>query len=81
MVEYEKFLRERLPVCTAWRNDGERVETSCTIMDLNGVGISQFWKVKNYVQQAASIGQDRYPETMGKCARVAASLALTPQST
>ena len=69
MVEYEKFLRERLPVCTAWRNDGERVETSCTIMDLNGVGISQFWKVKSYVQQATSIGQDRYPETMGKCAR------------
>jgi len=64
VVEYEKFLRERLPVCTAWRNDGERVETSCTIMDLNGVGISQFWKVKNYVQQAASIGQDRYPVTM-----------------
>ena len=81
MVEYEKFLRERLPVCTALQNDGERVETSCTIMDLNGVGISQFWKVKNYVQQAASIGQDRYPETMGKCARADASLALTSQST
>ena len=81
MVEYEKFLRERLPVCTAWRNDGERVETSCTIMDLNGVGISQFWKVKSYVQQAASIGQDRYPETMGKCAAVGSAVSLMPQST
>jgi hypothetical protein len=43
VVEYEKFLRERLPVCSA--DKGELVETSCTIMDLKNVGISQFWKV------------------------------------
>lgn len=66
VVEYEKFQRERLPVCTALRNDGELIETSCTIMDLDGVGISQFWKVKTYVQQASQVAQDYYPETMGK---------------
>lgn len=44
VVEYEKFQRERLPVCT--REQGELVETSCTIMDLKNVGISQFWKVR-----------------------------------
>jgi hypothetical protein len=68
VVEYEKFQRERLPVCTALRNDGETIETSCTIMDLHNVGISQFWKVKSYVQQATHLGQYYYPETMGKCA-------------
>lgn len=44
VVEYEKFQRERLPVCT--RERGELVETSCTIMDLKNVGIGQFWKVR-----------------------------------
>ncbi|GAC74544.1 phosphatidylinositol transfer protein SEC14 and related proteins [Moesziomyces antarcticus T-34] len=64
VVEYEKFQRERLPVCSAHR--GELVETSCTIMDLKNVGISAFWKVSTYVQQASNIGQHYYPETMGK---------------
>jgi len=66
VVEYEKFLRDRLPICTAMRSDGEIVDTSCTIMDLAGVGVSQFWKVKSFVQEAAKISQDYYPETMGK---------------
>ncbi|KDN46651.1 putative SEC14-phosphatidylinositol/phosphatidylcholine transfer protein [Tilletiaria anomala UBC 951] len=64
VVEYEKFQRERLPVCSADR--GELIETSCTIMDLKNVGISAFWKVSTYVQQASNIGQHYYPETMGK---------------
>ncbi|PWN46600.1 putative SEC14-phosphatidylinositol/phosphatidylcholine transfer protein [Violaceomyces palustris] len=64
VVEYEKFQRERLPVCSAHK--GELVETSCTIMDLKNVGVSQFWKVSSYVQQASNIGQHYYPETMGK---------------
>ena len=35
-------------------------------MDLHNVGLGQFYKVKDYVMQAAAIGQDRYPESMGK---------------
>jgi hypothetical protein len=62
--EYEKFLNERLPACSA--EVGHPVETSCTILDLNNVGLGQFYKVKDYVSQASSIGQDRYPECMGK---------------
>lgn len=61
VVEYERFLRDRLPICTAMRSDGEIVDTSCTIMDLAGVGVSQFWKVKTFVQEAAKISQDYYP--------------------
>lgn len=45
VVEYEKFQRERLPVCS--HETGHLVETSCTIMDLKNVGISQFWKASS----------------------------------
>ncbi|PFH50313.1 hypothetical protein AMATHDRAFT_145401 [Amanita thiersii Skay4041] len=62
--EYEKFTTERLPACSRAR--GHPVETSCTILDLGGVSLTNFYRVKDYVMQAASIGQDRYPETMGK---------------
>lgn len=62
--EYEKFLNERLPACSA--AVGAPVETSCTILDLQNVGLSNFYKVKDYVMQASQIGQDRYPECMGK---------------
>ncbi|BGP29438.1 cytosolic factor, phosphatidylinositol/phosphatidylcholine transfer protein [Rhodotorula toruloides] len=64
VVEYEKFQRERLPICSELQ--GHVIETSCTIMDLKGVGLSQFWKVKNYVQEASAISQNNYPESMGK---------------
>ncbi|POY76144.1 hypothetical protein BMF94_0867 [Rhodotorula taiwanensis] len=64
VVEYEKFQRERLPICSELQ--GRVIETSCTIMDLKGVGIRQFFKVKDDVQRAASISQNNYPESMGK---------------
>lgn len=56
-----QFLRDRLPVCSVEK--GELVDTSCTIMDLSNVGISQFWQVKNYVQQASHLSQNYYPES------------------
>jgi hypothetical protein len=43
------------------RSDGLVVDTSCTIMDLAGVSISQFWHVKSFVQQASGIAQNYYP--------------------
>ncbi len=64
VYEYEKFLTERLPACS--KAVGHPVETSCTILDLSNVSLTNFYRVKDYVMQAASIGQDRYPETMGK---------------
>jgi len=62
--EYEKFLTERLPACT--KAAGHTVETSCTILDLGGVSLTKFWHVKDYVFQASSIGQNYYPECMGR---------------
>ncbi|KAH9916783.1 CRAL-TRIO domain-containing protein [Fomitopsis serialis] len=64
VYEYEKNNSERMPACS--RLSGHPVETSCTILDLQGVSISNFYRVKDYVMQASAIGQDRYPESMGK---------------
>jgi hypothetical protein len=35
-------------------------------MDLQGVSLSSFYHVKDYIMAAAAVGQDRYPEIMGK---------------
>jgi len=64
VYEYEKFMRERLPACS--KAVGHPVETSCTILDLKDVSLSNFYRVKDYVMQASNIGQNRYPECMGK---------------
>lgn len=64
VYEYEKFATERLPACS--KAVGYPVETSCTILDLGGVSLTNFYRVKDFVMQAASVGQDRYPECMGK---------------
>ncbi|KAG7092004.1 hypothetical protein E1B28_008391 [Marasmius oreades] len=64
VLEYEKSFRIRLP--GASEAAGHPVETFCTILDLGNSGISTFWHVKDYVMAASKVGQDRYPETMGK---------------
>lgn len=56
VAEYEKFLRDRLPACSDAA--GHLVETSCTIMDLHNVGLSSFYRVKDYVSAASAIGQN-----------------------
>ena len=75
VYEYERSLSTRVKVCAAV--SGHPVDTFCTILDLSGVGISQFYKVKDFVMQAAGIGQDRYPETMGKFYIINAPWAFT----
>jgi hypothetical protein len=41
------------------------IQTSCTILDLGGIGVLGASKVYGYVQEASKIGQNYYPETMG----------------
>lgn len=62
--EYEAFVRYRLPAAS--RAAGHLVETSCTIMDLKGISISAAYQVVNYVKEASHVGQNYYPERMGK---------------
>lgn len=64
VCEYEKMADPRLPACS--RKSGYLLETSCTIMDLKGVGISKASSVYGYIQQASAISQNYYPERMGK---------------
>ncbi|TCD68340.1 Actin- protein 6 [Steccherinum ochraceum] len=64
VYEYEKFLSDRLPACS--KAVGHPVETCCSILDLKDVSLFNFWKVKDYIQEAAGIYQNHYPECMGK---------------
>lgn len=73
--EYEISFTKRLPACS--KAVGHPVETFCTILDLGGVSLSNFYHVKDYVSAAASIGQLRYPETMGKFYIINASWAFS----
>jgi hypothetical protein len=62
--EYESFVRYRLPACS--RKQGHLIETSCTILDLKGISLSTASQVYSYVRDASYVGQNYYPERMGK---------------
>ncbi|CAN6629690.1 Sec14p cytosolic factor [Trichomonascus vanleenenianus] len=62
--EYESFIKHRLPACS--RMMDHLVETSCTILDLKGVSLSSATQVYPYIREASNIGQNYYPERMGK---------------
>ncbi|ODV95223.1 hypothetical protein PACTADRAFT_68296 [Pachysolen tannophilus NRRL Y-2460] len=62
--EYESFVRFRLPACS--RKVGSLIETSCTILDIKGISLSAASQVLSYVREASYIGQNYYPERMGK---------------
>jgi hypothetical protein len=64
VVEYEKMADPRLPACS--RKAGVLLETSCTIMDLKGVGLTKAPSVYGYLQQASGISQNYYPERLGR---------------
>lgn len=75
VLEYEISFNERFPACAM--SIGHPVETFCTILDLGGVSLSNFYHVKDYISAAASIGQLRYPETLGKFYIINASWAFS----
>ena len=64
VVEYEKMADPRLPACS--RKSGHLLETSCTIMDLKGVGLGKAPSVYGFLQRASGISQNYYPERLGK---------------
>lgn len=63
-VEYEKMADPRLPACS--RKANQLLETSCSILDMKGVGIGKVPSVYAYVKQASAISQNYYPERLGK---------------
>ena len=66
VVACETFHTHRLPACSQLM--GRPVTNLCTILDLRGLtsGLRLFWDVKSYLQQTSHIGQNYYPESLGK---------------
>lgn len=64
VCEYEKMADPRLPACS--RKSGYLLETSCTVVDLKGVGIAKATSVYGYLQAVSAISQNYYPERLGK---------------
>jgi hypothetical protein len=64
VCEYEKMADPRLPACS--RKTGHLLETSCSILDLKGVGIAKATSVYGYLQAVSAISQNYYPERLGK---------------
>ncbi|KAI1277363.1 CRAL-TRIO domain-containing protein [Xylaria sp. FL0933] len=63
-VEYEKMVDPRLPACS--RKADRLVETSCTVLDVNGVSTFRPGKIYDYITQTSSMSNNNYPERMGK---------------
>ena len=64
VLKYEKSFTDRLPACTAAA--GHPVETTCTILDIQNVSLSTFYRVKDYMFAVSKIIDNHYPECMGK---------------
>ena len=62
---YEFLLNKIFPTCS--RLAGRPIEQTFTVLDLEGVSMSMASsRVWNFVKLASSIGQDYYPEILGK---------------
>jgi hypothetical protein len=63
--QYERQVKYIFPACSAVVK--RPIEQSCTILDANGIGIfSLVGPIKGFVKLASDIGQDYYPEMLGK---------------
>ena len=63
--QYERQIKYIFPACSAVVQ--RPVEQSCTILDANGIGVmSLVGPIKGFVKLASDIGQDYYPEMLGK---------------
>ncbi len=62
--EYERVLKYRFDCCSI--KSGKIIEQSCTIICVDGLGISAMTgKVKRFMGLASNIGQNYYPEMLG----------------
>lgn len=75
VYEYEKLINYRFSACSA--KSGRFFEQSTTILDLQGVNLSSFRDVYSLVTQVSSIGQDYYPELLGKMFIINAPMLFT----
>lgn len=73
-VEYEKMVDPRLPACS--RQAGHLLETSCSVLDVQGVGLTGQQTVLHYIKQASAMSNANYPERLGKMYVINAGFAV-----
>ncbi|RSL58571.1 hypothetical protein CEP53_006087 [Fusarium sp. AF-6] len=66
---YENLTRFNMPFCTQL-HDREHPEVPITlstnIVDISGVGLKQFWNLKQHMQAASQLATAHYPETLDR---------------
>ena len=63
--QYERQIKYIFPACSAVVK--RPVEQSCTILDAKGIGITSLvGPIKGFLKLASDIGQDYYPEMLGR---------------
>jgi hypothetical protein len=75
IVEYEKFITQKLPACSI--RAGQHIEQSCSILDLKGIPIGQFPSVSSLVRTISQLSQDYYPEMLGRMFLINAPMLFT----
>lgn len=66
---YENLIRFVLPLCSAVKSrpDPETPVTDTTcIVDIAGVSLFQFWRLRSHMQAASALATSYYPETLGR---------------
>ncbi|KAK4612927.1 SEC14 cytosolic factor [Fulvia fulva] len=66
---YENLCRFVLPLCSAVPdrpNSETPVSQSSNVVDLNRVGLAQFWKLRAHLQDSSALATAHYPETLDR---------------
>ena len=62
---YEIMMRYKFKACSKVK--GELINQSCAILDIEGIGITDFFgKTRSFMILASKLGQDYYPDNMAK---------------
>jgi hypothetical protein len=65
---YESLTRFVMPFCSAIdrKHPETPISQSNNIVDISGVGLKQFWNLKNHMQDASVLATAHYPETLDR---------------
>ena len=65
---YHNLLNFVLPMCSALERTNPEipVTNSTNIVDISGVGLTQFWNLKQHMQDASVLATAHYPETLDR---------------
>ena len=65
---YHNLLNFILPLCSTLERPHPEipVTTTCNIVDITGVGLTQFWNLKQHMQDGSVLATAHYPETLDR---------------